>query len=80
MEWASIAPVAYFSFSFGSGFPAFRFGDGDEAVQLGLELVDSVQDFIEEFHRRDLLALEEWGELGDGSGDQVFRHGKLSRP
>jgi hypothetical protein len=63
MQRTSIVSTAYFGFRFGGVFPAFHFRDRDEAIQLRLELVNSLQGFIEEFHGRDLPPLNERGEL-----------------
>src|SRR5208282_3941458 len=37
VQRSTVSTFAYFAFRFGRGLSPFRFGDGDEAVQLGLQ-------------------------------------------
>src|SRR5208282_6284671 len=80
MQRSAILSSAYFVLRFGRGLPAFLLSNGDEAVQLGLQLMDSLHRLIEQFQRRDFLSLEQWGQFLNGAGDESFRHGTLSRP
>src|SRR5262249_3651396 len=49
--------------------------NGQESVELGIELLDSTQRGVDYFYRRDLPARNRAGDLGSGA---VQRHGALN--
>jgi hypothetical protein len=58
VQRATVLTFAYFAFRFRRGLSAFLLGDGNEAVQLGLELINSLDSRIEQLHWRDFFFLE----------------------
>ena len=58
VQRAAVLTFAYFAFRFRCGLSAFIFGDGNEAVQLGLESMDCLDRLVEQLYRRDFFPLE----------------------